>query len=258
MFKYITHTANYAAQGTITASEFNVQYPPANMKHERLSKVWRSNGGVSAVDIIVDLGTPKAVNFVGIANHNLSPAAVVAVKGTTAPSFAGAEPYENLPWRAGSVFFIHPSTTAAFRYWVFRITDGANTYGFLEAGYAMVGLLTATPRGIAYEPGLIIDHISDVNVETSDAGAMFTDHITDLKRVTVTFTAMNDTEGNALLTLTSALKEETNPVFIIPRHDVYDGWYARLTTTPNERKQKYRSLGPLTFLEEGGGRIMGT
>jgi hypothetical protein len=253
MFKYLAHTANYGAIYTVAATSSHATYPIANIQNQRLSRVWRSDTAVvTNVDITIDLINAREVDIIGLANNNFSASATVQIDAGTTTSVLDFS--TTMTWRQFTSFKLL-SPSQSYRYWRIRINDPSNADGFLEVGYLLLGLVETTPRGIAYEPGLLIDHISDVNVETTDGGAIFADFIVDMKRISVTFTAMTDTEGDTLMSFTSALKEETNPVFVIPRHDRYDGWYMRLVSTPGDRKQLYRSVS-LVFLEEPGGKWM--
>jgi hypothetical protein len=254
MFKYLPHTANYGAIYTVTASEESPVYPATNLQHSRLSKTWRSLTGLISVDITADLGFSRSVDFIGLANHNFTSAVTLEVAaGTTS---AVSDYSTTITYRAESAFAILPATQT-YQFWRIRITDSANTDSFLESGYLLLGLLQSTPRGIAFESGLNVDHISDVNSVVSEAGSMFNDWINDRKRITVNFSSMSRTERETLLSFIKALREETNPLFVVPQHDVYDGWYMRLVSTATERaNQLYGSVGPLTFMEEGSGKIM--
>lgn len=252
--KYLTHAANYAAIYTVAASEASSVYPVANIYHPRLSKVWRSAGGLSNVDLMVDLGAPREVNIIGLANHNFSAGASIQVAaGTT----AGVSDFSTtITYRAGSAYTTL-ANAQAFRYWRVRITDPANADGYLEAGYLLLGITASPPRGIAYDPGISIDHISNVDAMTSEFGSMFSDWINDQKRITFSFAALSQAQRVALLTWIQSLREETNPLFLIPHDTIYDGWYMRLVTTATERaNQVYGSVGPLTFMEEGSGKRM--
>lgn len=254
MLNYLAHTANYGALYTVAASEESAAYPASNLQTSRLSKVWRSNGGLTNVDITIDLVIARSVDIIGLSNHNFGAGVSIDVAaGTT----SGVSDYATtITYREGSAFVILPASQS-YQFWRIRITDGANTDGFLEAGYLVLGLLSTTPRGIAFDTGLNVDHISDVNSVISETGAIFADWINDRKRITISFTAMTQSERATLLQFVGALREETNPLFLIPQSDVYDGWYVRLTSTANERSnQIHGSIGPLTFMEEGGGKIM--
>lgn len=254
MFKYLRHAANYGALYTVAATESHALYPATNLQHQRLSKAWRSNGDLSAVDITADLGIARTVDIIGLANHNFTAGVSLDVAaGTTS---AVSDFATTITYREGSAYVVLPSPQT-YEFWRIRITDGANSDGFLEAGYFLLGLLGTTPRGIAYDPGINVEHISDVNVDTTDGGSTFADWINDRKRITVNFAAMTQAERVTLLTFIASLREETNPVFVIPQDGIYDGWYTRLMTTPQERaNQIHGSVGPLTFMEEGSGKIM--
>jgi hypothetical protein len=254
MFKYLKHTSNYGALYTVAASEENAVYPATNLQLQRLSKTWRSNGDLTAVDITADLGIARSVDIIGLSNHNFTAGVSLDVAAGTTTSYADYS--TTITYRAGSAYAVLPSPQT-YQYWRIRISDGANSDPFLEAGYLLLGLLGSTPRGIEFASGITIDHIADVNSVSSETGAIFSDWINDRKRLTVNFNALSLTERQTMLSFVNDLKEQTNPLFIIPQHTIYDGWYMRLTTTPNERaNQVYGSVGPLTFLEDGGGKIM--
>lgn len=253
MFKYLTHATNFGAIYTIAASEENATYPVTNLQHQRLSKTWRTITDLTSVDITADLVIARGVDFVGLANHNFSAGVSLEVSAGTTTSYSNYS--TTITYRAGSAFAILPATQT-YQHWRIRITDPANAYGFLEAGYLLLGALSSSPRGIAFDSGISVDHMSDVNFQTSEGGAVFSDWINDRKRISVSFSAMNRSERDTLLTFVTSLREETNPLFIIPEHTRNDGWYVRLSNTANEKTSLYSNVGPLIFMEEGSGKIM--
>lgn len=254
MFKYLPHTENYGVLNTVAATSSSAVYPATNLQHQRLSKTWRSQAGsLSAVDVTADLSIARTVDIIGLANHNFTAGVTLLVQAGTTTSYSDYS--TTITYRAGTAYAIL-SPSQSYRYWRIRITDTANSDNFLEAGYLLIGLLSSTPRGIAFDPGITVDHISDVNSETTDGGAVYSDWINDRKRISVSFSAMTRAERDLLLTFVTGLKEQTNPLFIIPEHNRYDGWYVRLTTSANEKTNLYSSVGPLVFMEEGSGKIM--
>lgn len=251
--KFLPHTANYGALYTVAATESHSVYPITNIKHQRLSKVWRTITDLTAVDITIDLGVARDVNIVGLVNHNFSAGVTLAIAAGTTSAVSNFS--DTITYRAGAAYKVL-SATQTYRYWRIRITDSGNTDGFLEAGYLLLGLLESPPKEIAFSPGLQIEHISDVNTVTSEGGAFFADHITDLKRITVNFRNLERAEREDLLSFGQALREETNPLFLIPDDAEYDGWYVRLITSIQEQTSMYSSFNALTFQEEPGGKIM--
>lgn len=252
--KYMRWLSGYAATITPVASESNSVYPASNLGLERLSKCWRSNGGLSSIDITMDLTAARAIDLVGLANHNFTSAATVAIAAGTTNAYASYS--DSMTYRAGTIYKVL-SATQTYRYWRIRITDAANSDGFLEAGNLLLGALTTPLKGVSMDPGITIERISQNNVVESDFGTPFVDWLNNRKRISLSFRNMGTTERDDYTTFVDALAEEANPLFLIPDSTVYDGWYVRLQGSPMEQRQFYSNAPSLNFLEDGSGKRMG-
>lgn len=246
--------SNYASYITPTASESHASYPVANLSDARLAKCWRSNGGLSSVDIKIDLASALNVNLVGLANHNFTSAVTLAI--AAGPTTAYASYSDSMTYRSGTAYKVL-SATQSYRHWRIRITDAGNTDGFLEAGVLLIGL-TATPtKGVSMDPGITLERISQNLKVESQFGSPSVDHLVNRKRISLAFRNMGAAERLDLVTWIDYLSEETNPVFLIPDDTIYDGWYARLQGSLMEQRQFYTNTPQLTFLEDGSGKRLG-
>ncbi len=252
--KYMRWLSGYAATITPVASEASTSYPASNLGLERLSKCWRTISDLTSVDITMDLTTARAIDLVGLANHNFTSAVTLAIAAGTTNSYASFS--DTITYRAGSAYKVL-SATQTYRYWRIRITDAANSDGFLEAGNLLLGALTTPLKGISMEPGITIERISQNNVVESDFGTPFVDWLNNRKRISLAFRNMTSTERDDYTTFVDALAEEANPLFLIPDSTVYDGWYVRLQGSPMEQRQFYSNAPALSFLEDGSGKRMG-
>ena len=251
--KYMRWAAGYAGTYTPAASESNSAYPASNLGLEKLSKCWRSNGDLTAVDITIDLTSGKAIDLVGLANHNFTSGVTLSIAAGTTTGYSDFS--DTITYRAGSAYKIL-SATQTYRHWRIRITDASNTYGFLEAGNLLLGPLTTPAKGVSMDPGISIERISQNLTVESELGSPSVDRLIDRKRITLSFRNMGTSETTDYVTFVEALAEESNPLFLIPDTTVYDGWYCRLQGSPMEQRQFYTNIKPLTFLEDGSGKRM--
>jgi hypothetical protein len=251
---YLTHAANYAALYTVAASEASSVYPIANIKNDRLADVWRSNGGLSNVDITVDLGAARNVNLAGLANHNFTSAVTLAIAAGT--TVAVSDFSDTIAYRESSAYKIL-SATQNYRYWRIRITDASNPAGYLEAGYLLLGLTVTPSKSIAADPGIQQEDESLNHEVLSEFGSPSVDFINERARITLRWAALNNTDRTSVLDFIKPLRQRANPLFLIPNTLRYDGWYVRLQTHPSYQDNSLvTDLAPLTFFEDGRGKRM--
>lgn len=251
---YLTHLTNYPRVSTVAATDTNASYPIANIYHPRLSKVWRSNGDLTDVDITIDLGVARNVNLVGLANHNFSSGVSLAIAAGTTSGVSDFS--DTITYREGSAYKIL-SSTQNYRYWRIRINDSANADGFLEAGYLLLGLTVTPNKGLSFDPGIGLGHRARVNSVQSEFGSYYVDFLNEIKTVSLRFASLNASDRLGILDFLLPLREETNTLFLIPDSTLYDGWYVRQTGTPQEQRNSIvADFSMLTFQEEGSGKRM--
>ena len=104
---------------------------------------YRSSALESPNTITITLTAEQLVNALILYDHNLSATATIALWGDDAATFdsdgGNAQVIESVTWAADKI--LHYLTTAdrTKRYWQIRITDTANTDGYIEIGELYLG-----------------------------------------------------------------------------------------------------------------------
>lgn len=174
--------ANYTDASTLSGGSWNASYPLSNLKDSRLALVSRSADLVTSSTIIqIDLGASKPVRVMGLANHNLSLSATVAVQMATDAGFAGitynsgALPAWPVGYDADAASYPRPTWGAAVnltgRYFRFVIADPGNPAGFVQIGRTFIG--NGFQPSINMEAGASLALETDTAVERSLSGAEF-------------------------------------------------------------------------------------
>lgn len=104
---------------------------------------YRSSALESPNTITITLAAEQLINALVLYDHNLSATATIALWGDDAATFdsdgGAAQVIEAVTWTADKI--LHYLTTAdrTKRYWQIRITDTANTDGYIEIGELYLG-----------------------------------------------------------------------------------------------------------------------
>lgn len=256
---YLTHDQNLAVAATITASSAASAYPISNIKTDRFSKAWRSNGVLANVDISIDLGSAQKIDLIALFNTNLTSAATVVHAAGTSTSYT-EYPGTSMTWREFDQYNLLDSWIN-YRYHRLRINDAANTDGYIEAAYVGIGLANRLRCNHRYEGGpfpggLDITHIADNLRVESEFGQPFVDKLQKRKQFAFQFGDMSTADRDIILTWLNALEEEATPMIWIPDPEIYDGWYVRLTTSVRELRRQFHMIGPITVATDGRGKRM--
>lgn len=247
---WLTHLDNYGAATatTITTTTASATYPASNLKLLPVTKVWRSTSVAAAQDIALDLGSAKSITLLALVNHNLTSAATIAIDaGTTA---AVANYSTTMTWRELLAFkYI---AAQSYRYWRLRITDTANTDGYIEVGYVMVGTATAPSFGIR------MPMTSTPEFQNLDVGSEFgIPNISELfrrQRLVMSFGPIaTSTDMATLRNMYLAVKRNVTPLILVPQSDGADAYFGRIQNMFDETMEFYSSVR-IDFVEDGYGK----
>lgn len=185
---------NYIEDATLTASSQAIT--KENLKHYKLSKVWRTTGLTSQY-ISAALATTGGINFIALWGHNLTTAATIRVRIGNDPTFVTNSYDEtHYAWEAVSGFDEGGFDEGGFdgvpvlstlngypRYTVIKLpasynadyirldfTDASNADGYIQAGYWACGLLKETEYDISIPSELPswVDPSIQYETESSD------------------------------------------------------------------------------------------
>jgi len=143
----------YASGGTITATSEAPGYFASYLGGDALwTTVWRSAlGAVSGVDIVINLGVARVVGALALVGSNLTLGATWQIWGGSDPAFvtnalavAPVAIFNNSvpplvddtpPWGRHAIYL--PSIPVSLQYVRIRLTDAANSAGYLRASVAV-------------------------------------------------------------------------------------------------------------------------
>lgn len=107
---------------------------------------WRSSGVGSAVTLVADLGTARAVDVVALCDHNLTSGATLTIDGNDADSWGAPALTEAISYKADNVLHYLATSSRTYRYWRLSLTDTANGDDYLRASELFLGSYTAFTR----------------------------------------------------------------------------------------------------------------
>lgn len=104
---------------------------------------YRSSAIESPNTITITLTAEQLVNALILYDHNLSSSTSIALWGDDAATFdsnvGAAQVIEAVTWTANKILHYLTTTDRTKRYWQIRITDTANTNGYIEIGELYLG-----------------------------------------------------------------------------------------------------------------------
>lgn len=152
-FRILYNPASDLASATISSSSDGTSNTDDNAVDNRLGKVWRTDSDTLEW-IKWDLVVSRAVNCVGIFNHNLTSSATVTFEGNATDVWTSPTVDETLTvaTNADSVVIpriCHFFTSDTLRYWRLLIDDPTNPDGYIQIGRIMFGTYYETTRDMS-------------------------------------------------------------------------------------------------------------
>ena len=141
---YTNHIDSATAPTCLTT---DLLYPASNMQNQRLSKRWRSTSATGQT-IIIDLGSPKAVNTIALFGHGFTTSATLSINGNAANSWTAPSVVTSLTALTGPILkYLAASVT--YRYWRFNLSDTSAANAYIELGRPWLGeYLTIDPASL--------------------------------------------------------------------------------------------------------------
>ena len=153
-----------AATLTPGIGSWSANAPLANLKDPVVSVAARSTDALAAsTKFEVDLGSAQTVGLVALSGVNLTSAATIRVRGSTATNAGGTVVYN------GSAINVWPTgtdaallarhnrwtpivkvTATSARYWLIEITDTANPDGYVQLGRVFLGPVVQPTWNMSY------------------------------------------------------------------------------------------------------------
>ena len=142
-FRILYNAASDLSSATITSSSDGTSNTDDNAVDNRVGKVWRTDTNTTEW-IKWDFGSSKAVNCVGIFNHNLTAAATITFEGNATDSWGAPTVDESISVSTnsdGEVLgrIVHFFSSQTLRYWRVTIDDPGNTKSYIQIGRIIFG-----------------------------------------------------------------------------------------------------------------------
>ena len=263
MSNMIISSTNYSDEATSISADSEVAtLPVENLQDRQLVKVYRSDG-TTDVEIDVDFGQGRIVDFVALIRHNISQTGTIRWRLSNAADFATTqydsgtvdawpvvEEFGTLPW---GVFSwggrINPEVAAQYqissfavldspvqaRYLRINISDDDNAEGYIEAGRLIAG--PAYRPSTNYGFGVEIQFVDESRIVKSRGGQTFVDEVERFRRIRFELQNLPEAEifGNVFNNI-DRLRGVAKDILVIPQPDDPKTWptqniYGRLVST---------------------------
>jgi hypothetical protein len=263
MSNMIISSTNYSDEATSISADSEVAtLPVENLQDRQLVKVYRSDGETD-VQIDVDFGQGRIIDFIALVRHNISQTGTIRWRLSNVSNFATTqydsgevdawpivEEFGTLPW---GVFSwggrINPEVAAQYqissfavldspvqaRYLRINISDDDNAYGYIEAGRLISG--PAYRPSTNYGFGVEIQFVDESRIVKSRGGQTFVDEVERFRRIRFELQNLPEAEifGNVFNNI-DRLRGVAKDILVIPQPDDPKTWptqniYGRLVST---------------------------
>lgn len=255
-FTYLVDSDNVALQGVISASSADANYPIENLSALPISKPWRSAaGGLSSVKLRIDFLFPRAINCVALVNHNLTSAATITMNGGSVADPDGSEFTTTITWAARTAWKVL-SGTETWAYWSITITDEANSYGFIQVGYLVMGAKTTLAFNFA--PDWTVERLTKVRRSSTESRVPIVGNtLSKNSRLIVSFTTRANADKTTVDNFLNSLNREAGPLLVIPDTAETEALFCRLVVDHSIRRQaKWSDIPELIFEEDATGIVI--
>jgi hypothetical protein len=282
MSNMIISSTNYSDEATSISADSEVAtLPVENLQDRQLVKVYRSDGDTD-VEIDVDFGQGRIIDFVALIRHNISQTGTIRWRLSNVSDFATTqydsgvidawpvvEEFGTLPW---GVFSwggrINPEVAAQYqissftvldspvqaRYLRINISDNDNADGYIEAGRLIAG--PAYRPSTNYGFGVEIQFVDESRIVKSRGGQTFVDEVERFRRIRFELQNLSEAEifGNVFNNI-DRLRGVAKDILVIPQPDDPKTWptqniYGRLVSTEPIINRTLKLYGRTIEVEE--------
>lgn len=248
---WVTHPENSVILSTIAATSSHELYRIENLITLPVSAAWRSTGVASAQDITIAFSAAKSIDTIALVNHNISPSATITVSAgtdTTYANFTAGIPYREF------IAFKWLFTVQSYRYWRIRITDTANTDGFIEVGYLVLSASTRPAFTFRQEWPTTPEFVSRKFL--TEFGDVHTDEMYRRQALSMNFGPLTASEMSTLRSMYTTVKRNVYPLLLLPERCGPDSYFGRIPSSFEERIEDQRYVD-VQFIEDSYGKRIG-
>jgi hypothetical protein len=248
-FGFLRQNDNLLLTAAVTSSSAAEGFPASNLKQPPISRPWRTVG-LSSQWFEADFGSAKQVNFVVLANHNLTSAATITITSGSSPAPAGNS--EVITWTKFNAYRI---MSINFRYVRVTITDAANPDGFIQLGLAMAGWEPLKDYSFAY--GWEKERAFRNRENFTDFGVDHTTELYDEWIIRMVFQNRTTAQMDELAAIYESLQGARRKLFLVPDPDaVQEGFFGRIVNT-FLRRYDYYHTAEIIFRSDSRGKAIG-
>jgi hypothetical protein len=176
---------------------------------------YRSSGLSSPNTITVTFDAERAVDAIALYDHNLSSGATIALWGDDAATFdsdgGNAQVIEAITWNDDKILHYLTTTDRTKKYWQLRITDTANTDGYIEMSELFMGSYLELTRNFSYNPSYEFNFI--VDSESNSYGVNFHRFGNILESVNLSYDFLPDTDITLIRAMLTAIGSRSTGIF---------------------------------------------
>ena len=176
---------NLFDKATLTASSANPNFPVSRIQHRWHVRTWRSADGAAplSANIVIDLGSAKAIQSLIIKNHNFSSSAVVKIQGNAANDWAA--PAVDVTLTIADLITYFWTAEQEYRYWRLLMTDASPVTTYLEIGRLFLGPYFSPSINLSND--YTVRHFDPSGVDFSDGGQITTSQRTRFRVMDMSF-----------------------------------------------------------------------
>jgi hypothetical protein len=212
---------NIVPSSIVTASTARSGYPISNIRINSPIATWRSNAAVQD-GILIDHGGENNADAIAIINCNFTSNAVVKLKRGSTINCLNVT--ESIAPGGDDIFKL--ITPSLYQYSKIELADPTNSDGYLEIGCLWLGSRMRLSYGMAQNFSFL--DVQDNTDHANGAGSRQVEHLFERVRMSLQFEGLDSWEADELADLWQSLKGDALPLFVIPDHDVTEGYWMRM------------------------------
>ncbi len=194
---------------TLTTNSINIFNSVDNILDSRLSRVYKTEAGITTAEIVFNCGSAVAVSGVAIANHNItSSVTTLKLQGNATDVWTSPSVDETLTWDSGII--TKNITEASYQYWRIQIIDATNPDTYIKLGRVWIGESYRTAGNQVMIPH---DRKSASLKTRSIAGQSYTDRRYQYSLVSTKWPLLTEEQNNKVLSIFESVDVGT-PFFV--------------------------------------------
>lgn len=229
---------------TFTPTTYDVAYPPQNLANEHRSFPWKTGTTVASENVVIDLGSAKAITSVILLDHTLTSGDTnIKLEGNSTNSWGAPAFTQALTWTSGPIAAIFGSQS--LRYW--RLSFTKSSAGEQRAiGRLFLGTYYTTTEGAE---DMKLKPVDLSQSQMTEGGQSYSDAQGHYRAYEVNFSAIATATKDSLETFTDYTGTHTAFFFQVEETSSYAKFteyvYGKLQKLPEWSPHGFDSTGAL-------------